>query len=235
MDSPSFRSQNCTGKADSDSALEGDREEDVLARYHCPEHQQICELAHPIWSCIPRLFILFDIIRLELAAVIVSLNTTLGAVASTEFVKGSDHLGAIEVAVGARDKEATVARADAAGAFVAAGEVAVARLNLVASSIQCRASARVGVLSMRAPQQHDDHEIHKTLRASAMFIDFMVTKLLIDLEPIIYKVWAGTEAGLALLSQQDFQNLGGQGGTQLKLHGLPREACLTLLYKSQLV
>ncbi|EFJ07264.1 hypothetical protein SELMODRAFT_429948 [Selaginella moellendorffii] len=172
VDSPSFRSQNCTGEGSTY------RLNAINFLNRASSKLFICELAHPIWSCIPRLFILLfkvrlatsDIIRLELAAVIVSLDTTLGTVASTEFVKGSDHLGAIEVAVGARDKEATVAGVDAAGAFVAADEVAVARLNLAASSItvalcevpaQCRASARVGVLSMTAPQQHDDHDIHK--------------------------------------------------------------------------
>ncbi|EFJ07848.1 hypothetical protein SELMODRAFT_429427 [Selaginella moellendorffii] len=169
---PREHTKECSTRSGATTRIHIESQEDA--------HEQflICELAHPIWSCIPRLFILLfkvrlatsDIIRLELAAVIVSLDTTLGTVASTEFVKGSDHLGAIEVAVGARDKEATVAGADAAGAFVAADEVAVARLNLAASSItvalcevpaQCRASARVGVLSMTAPQQHDDHDIHK--------------------------------------------------------------------------
>ena len=50
-----------------------------------------------------------NIIGLELAAIIVSLDTTFLTVLRTEFVKGSDHLVASEVTVGAGDEESTVA------------------------------------------------------------------------------------------------------------------------------
>ena len=50
-----------------------------------------------------------DIIGLELAAIIVSLDSTFLTVTRTEIVKGSDHLVAGEVAVGTGDEESAVA------------------------------------------------------------------------------------------------------------------------------
>lgn len=76
-----------------------------------------------------------DVVGLELATVVVSLDSALGAVTSSELVEGINHLLAGQVAVGARDKESAVSRAHSSRSAAPTREVKVTRQDLTPSRI----------------------------------------------------------------------------------------------------
>ncbi|KAL2613125.1 hypothetical protein R1flu_024817 [Riccia fluitans] len=76
-----------------------------------------------------------DVVCLKLTTVIVSLDSALLTVTSSELVEGIDHLLACQVAVGARDKESAMPRAHSSGSFVATSKVTVTGLDLTPSRI----------------------------------------------------------------------------------------------------
>ncbi len=76
-----------------------------------------------------------DVVGLEPATVVVSLDSALGAVSSSELVEGINHLLAGQVAVGARDKESAVSRAHSSRSCAPTREVTVTWLDLTPSRI----------------------------------------------------------------------------------------------------